>query len=200
MFTPKFNIIEIWELISQYEKNELEIETFITNLKSSINNLLDNQNNLMDNAKILEKNLYLQTVKNFSILIFALRLERFIDQLYFKMKELHNLDNEKCKNNIKKLENQILNFINTTKDSMNKIYNHFLIQSKSDLKKNLSKFALTETEFRICVLIYLNFRTKEIADIQNLSPRSVESHKYRIKKKLKLNKKQNILDFLNNLK
>ena len=47
-----------------------------------------------------------------------------------------------------------------------------------------------------CSLIKLNFDTKKIAQILNITVRAVESKKYRLKKKLKLHSHNNINEFL----
>ena len=46
--------------------------------------------------------------------------------------------------------------------------------------------ALSKTDMKICVYIKLNLSTKEIADLMNISPRSVEMARYRLRKKLGL--------------
>ena len=47
--------------------------------------------------------------------------------------------------------------------------------------------SITESELRVCNLIKMSFTTLEIADILSITKRGVEQHRYRIKKKLKLN-------------
>ena len=46
--------------------------------------------------------------------------------------------------------------------------------------------SLSKTDLRICVYIKLNLSTKEIADLMNISPKSVEMARYRLRKKLGL--------------
>lgn len=45
---------------------------------------------------------------------------------------------------------------------------------------------LSQTDLRMCVYIKLNLSTKEIAELMNISPRSVEMARYRLRKKLGL--------------
>jgi len=45
---------------------------------------------------------------------------------------------------------------------------------------------ITESELRVCNLIKMGFSTLEISEILSISQRGVEQHRYRIKKKLKL--------------
>lgn len=46
--------------------------------------------------------------------------------------------------------------------------------------------SLTKTDLKLCVYIKLNHTTKEIAELMNISPRSIEMARYRLKKKLGL--------------
>ena len=44
--------------------------------------------------------------------------------------------------------------------------------------------SLSQTDLRLCVYIKLNLSTKETAELMNISPRSVEMARYRLRKKL----------------
>ncbi len=55
---------------------------------------------------------------------------------------------------------------------------------------------LTPTELKVCALIKINVSTKEIAQILNTEPRSVEKYRQRIRKKLELAQDENLGAFL----
>lgn len=55
---------------------------------------------------------------------------------------------------------------------------------------------LSQNEIHFCTLIKLNLETKKIAQILNQTVRSVESKKYRLKKKLNLENEINIQEYL----
>ena len=55
---------------------------------------------------------------------------------------------------------------------------------------------LSETELRHCMFIRLHMQTKEIARVLNIDPRSVQTARYRIKKKLDLDEDQDLRSFL----
>jgi DNA-binding CsgD family transcriptional regulator len=55
---------------------------------------------------------------------------------------------------------------------------------------------LTPNDLRMCAYLRMNFNTKEIAQLLNISARSVETSRHRLRKKLKLGKKQNLTEFL----
>jgi len=55
---------------------------------------------------------------------------------------------------------------------------------------------LTSNDLRLCSYLKLNFNSKEIARLLNISPRSVEISRHRLRKKLNLRSEQNLFDFL----
>lgn len=55
---------------------------------------------------------------------------------------------------------------------------------------------LTPGDFRICCLLRMNLSTKEIASLLNISVRSVELRRYRLRKRLALDGEANLVDFL----
>lgn len=55
---------------------------------------------------------------------------------------------------------------------------------------------LTPNDLRLCSFLRLNFNTKEIAQLLNISTRGVETSRHRLRKKMKLGKKQNLTEFL----
>ncbi len=62
-----------------------------------------------------------------------------------------------------------------------------------------SKFpTLTPMEVRMCSLLRLHLKSHEIAQLFSISERSVETHRFNIRKKLKLTRQQSLSLFLNN--
>jgi DNA-binding CsgD family transcriptional regulator len=59
--------------------------------------------------------------------------------------------------------------------------------------------SLTPTELRLCAFLRMNISSKEIASLMNISPRGVETSRYRIRKKLNLNKFASLTDIILNL-
>ena len=55
---------------------------------------------------------------------------------------------------------------------------------------------LTPGELRLCSYLKMNISTKEIAPLMNISFRGVEISRYRLRKKLKLDRSVNITDYL----
>ena len=55
---------------------------------------------------------------------------------------------------------------------------------------------LTAKDQRLCAYLKMNFTTKEIAQLMNISVRGVEISRYRLRKKLQLNRDQNLNEFM----
>ncbi|WP_397446324.1 helix-turn-helix transcriptional regulator [Polaribacter sp. R77954] len=78
----------------------------------------------------------------------------------------------------------------TLKEHFNAVYNDFY-NKLMELHPDLS-----ETELRHCLFIKLHLQTKEIARILSIDPRSVQTTKYRIKKKMKLHESLDLRAYL----
>jgi DNA-binding CsgD family transcriptional regulator len=59
--------------------------------------------------------------------------------------------------------------------------------------------SLTPTELRLCAFLKMNISTKEIAPLMNISIRGVEICRYRIRKKIGIDRNTNLTGFLINL-
>jgi tetratricopeptide (TPR) repeat protein len=59
---------------------------------------------------------------------------------------------------------------------------------------------LTTADLKLCTFLRMNLNTKEIADIMGLSVRSIESRRYRLRKKLNLSKEEDLVSNLISLK
>lgn len=76
-------------------------------------------------------------------------------------------------------------------ESINKNFYSRIKQAYPDISPN---------ELKICALIKLNLSIKEMAAILNISPDSVKTARYRLRKKLQLTTEDNLTDFILNLK
>lgn len=97
---------------------------------------------------------------------------------------------------LKKLDNSILH-----KDEWEVFENNFS-QVHDEffeiLKAKHSK--LTPKDLKICAYIKMNLSSKEIAPLMNISIRGVETHRYRLKKKLDLENDISLVDYLLKIK
>jgi ligand-binding sensor domain-containing protein/DNA-binding CsgD family transcriptional regulator len=65
------------------------------------------------------------------------------------------------------------------------------------IDKILEKYPeLTKNDLRLCSLLRMNLSTKEIASLLNISTRAVEQSRYRLKKRLNLDKEEDLSKFI----
>lgn len=76
---------------------------------------------------------------------------------------------------------------NTSFESINKNFYTRLKQAYPDISPN---------DLKICALIKMNLSIKEMSGILNISPDSVKTARYRLRKKLQLNSQDNLTDFI----
>jgi DNA-binding CsgD family transcriptional regulator len=74
------------------------------------------------------------------------------------------------------------------------IHPSFFSKLKNDAKENLSS-----SEMRLCMLLRLNLSSKEIGEILRITSDSVRIARYRLRKKLPLESKDDLQAYLLNL-
>jgi len=154
-----------------------------------------NRNN-EDHFKHTIQNLNYEVIENEKQMIsFSTQLLHYRQHLKEVKADLNFLktDNNKALNNtIKQID-----FIIDNNDEWEQLKLHFDTVFSGFYDKLLAKSpTLTETELRHCMFIKLHIQTKEIARILNVDPRSVQTARYRIKKKLHLTEEQDLRSFL----
>lgn len=75
-------------------------------------------------------------------------------------------------------------------DELNDGFLHRLKQKHSALSRN---------DLKVCAYLRLHFTSKQIAQLQNISVRGVEIHRYRLRKKLGIETEQSLNDYLSNI-
>ncbi len=154
-------------------------------------------------------------------LITKLKNEKLEADLVYKGKELANvsmlvINHEKLLKQLKheiqqhilsgklphKQGNQLLNTINQnlSDDDVWSLFeeNFDLIHENFFRKLQETYPSLTPTDLKLCALLRLNYSSKEIAHMLNLTPRGVEAGRYRLRKKLNLTEDINLVSFMIN--
>ncbi|TXE09953.1 LuxR family transcriptional regulator [Seonamhaeicola algicola] len=111
---------------------------------------------------------------------------------------LNNLKKElkKDNTNIKQIVRIIDKNLNNT-DDWQLFEEAFNNADKDFLKKIKEKHPeLTPNDLRLCTYLRLNLSSKEIAPLLNISPRSVEVKRYRLRKKMNLPHESNLTDYI----
>ncbi len=99
-------------------------------------------------------------------------------------------------NNIKSVISTITRNISEDK-SWNVFKEAFDTADKDFLKKvKLAHPSLTPNDLRLCAYLRLNLTSKEIAPLINISVRSVEIKRYRLRKKIELTHEQGLIEYI----
>jgi DNA-binding CsgD family transcriptional regulator len=110
-----------------------------------------------------------------------------------------SLGNDQAKNSINTLIKRIDKEIDNEKQWT--VFNMHIEQVYEDLFKKLKESypELTPRELSLCAYLRMNISSKEIATLMNISARGVEISRYRIRKKLRLDREANLTEFMINL-
>lgn len=129
----------------------------------------------------------------------ALHLKSYIESIDFLRKDLKEaVDSPESeqKNKIKNIyanlqsNGRLSSNVQSISKQINEIYKDFL-----DRLERLYP-DLTKTEKRLCAMLYVNMSSKEIAVLTNTTIRSVETSRYRLRKKFNLLRDDDMVEFL----
>lgn len=116
---------------------------------------------------------------------------------------LQSIKNEILKNDGDVKSQSVIKIIDNSLNSkedwkfFEEAFNH---ADKDFFKKVKSRHPdLTSNDLRLCVYLRLNLTSKEIAPLLNISPRSVEIKRYRLRKKINLEREINLNEYFINL-
>lgn len=130
----------------------------------------------------------------------AIGLVEVLPHLSNKVRDLREsaAKGESVEAGLRKLEQTLysLDCANIEKDYSMYVENHDIFAKT--LKERVPE--LTSQDIRLCILIKRGFSTKDIAELTNRSVRSVESARFRLRKKLGIKTSEDIYDFLMALK
>ncbi|MEM6725715.1 MAG: triple tyrosine motif-containing protein, partial [Bacteroidota bacterium] len=117
--------------------------------------------------------------------------------------ELSNLSQSKDQNAIKTEIRKLVKIIDQDieYDKNWEQFEHHFDQVHHDfLRKLRNRFPqLTPKDLKLCAYLRMNLQTKEIAPLMNISVRGVEISRYRLRKKLELDRSTNLIEFLLNV-
>ncbi|MBW2960377.1 tetratricopeptide repeat protein [Mesonia aestuariivivens] len=125
---------------------------------------------------------------------------KLLSDLSATLKKMSNRSKMDTQTKIKELAKE-LDFALQQEDEWDEFMN-FFEDVHPQFFKDLAKVAtskLTSSELRLAMLLRLNLSSKEISSILRVTPDSVRVARYRLRKKLPINSKQELVHFLMNL-
>ena len=148
-----------------------------------------------DNAK-LEKEIGFKRKEQMDIALNIINKNRFLEKLKNKIDKISNKP-ELNKEELARLKSLIIDNLSLDKDRER--FNIYVNELNRDFYfRLLSRYpGLTENEQRLCSLVRLNLSSKEMASILNISTKSVEVNRHRLRKKMFLKRKENLTELIN---
>ncbi|MBI9065496.1 MAG: hypothetical protein JEZ14_26155, partial [Marinilabiliaceae bacterium] len=137
--------------------------------------------------------------KSKELAIYTMLLKRKNEVLTELRDEINHLELSKTKNNVLTKANALKIISNNLSDKNDlEVFNlHFNEGHDNFIQKLRHKHPdLTPNDLRLCAFLRMNLMSKEIALLLNLTPRSVEVKRYRLRKKLNLNTEDNLTNYL----
>ncbi len=150
-----------------------------------------------DNVK-LEKEIDFKRKEQMDIALNIINKNRFLEKLKSKIKKIIDKP-ESEKEELVRLKTLIVDNLSLDKDRER--FNVYVNELNRDFYfRLLSRYPrLTENEQRLCSLVRLNLSSKEMASILNISTKSVEVNRHRLRKKMHLKRKENLTELINKL-
>jgi DNA-binding CsgD family transcriptional regulator/PAS domain-containing protein len=173
--------------------------SILSNINNEVKLQKEKQQALNQEIDLLNQKVSLQNAKIHTKLLSSIELNKTFDDIINFIYKL-DVNNDR---NTSNLLLQIIGYIERNKPKSNAweefVYkfqevNPEFIQSLTRKHSNLSP-----TEIKICVLTRVGLNSKEISNMLKLSNRSIENHKYNIRKKFSLNRIQNFNNYINTL-
>jgi ligand-binding sensor domain-containing protein/DNA-binding CsgD family transcriptional regulator len=178
------NLQEHRKRVHQYQREVLVSEKEIIKLRNE---------QLRGKMIHLDKELANQTMH-------LVQKNKFMGKLKNELKGLQALvDDSAAKSKISLIINRIDKEFDDTKQK--ELFETYFDEVHEDFFKRLTdRFpSLTPREQKLCAYIKMNISTKEIATLQNISSRGVEISRYRLRKKLGLDRDTNLSTFITSI-
>ena len=178
------NLQEYRLKVQQYQREALMSEKEIIKLKNE---------HLQGKMIHLDKELANQTMS-------LVQKNKFMAKL---KAELKNLQNQAGDSVLKSKISLIINRIDKEFDDkkQKELFETYFDEVHEDFFKRLTERypSLTPREQKLCAYIKMNISTKEIAALQNVTTRGIEISRYRLRKKLELDREANLGAFISSI-
>ncbi len=161
-----------------------------------------NSKGFYDDPKITHERKESQRLKEQLAILFTQQLQKneLIKNLKTELERLEKIhDHEQVKSGIGRLIRRI-DFDKSLENNWDQFSIYFDSANQNFLKRLAKKHPkLSPKDHKLCAYLRLNLSTKDIAPLLNISVRGVEISRYRLRKKLGLNNKENLVQYLGGL-
>ncbi len=170
----------------------------LVTMRINYNFQIEKNNRLTIEQEIISKNLEHKNLELISSTNFISQRNEYLKSLRNKIKTLekNNDPNESSELMSQNIKRSIDNIINSEKtfESFEKQFTEVFPGFFKNLIKKHGR--LTSTDLRLCAYLRMNQNSSEIAQITGASIRTIESQRYRLRKKLNLKPENDIINYL----
>ncbi|MDH3323529.1 MAG: inorganic phosphate transporter [Flavobacteriaceae bacterium] len=163
--------------------------------------LLQNELKLTYDAKEkLEKEIEIREKEQKKIALSIIRKNQILSKLKAEIERIKSNPEESLKfSDLNTLKVLILDNLNLDKER--KSLDRYIKDLNNEFFQNLEKNypGLTDNEKKLCSLLRLKLTSKEIASILNITPKSVEVNRYRLRKKMGIKKEEKLSKIIRKL-
>lgn len=184
-------------------KEKDKIEEFQESLEryNSQQQLLENELKLTNQAKLkLEKEIEQKEKEQKKVALSIIRKNKILEDLKSGIDHLKSKpENELKHKDLNSLKVSIIDNLNLDKER--KSFDKYIKEINNSFYQNLvNKYPdLTENEKKLCSLLRLKLSSKEIASILNITAKSVEVNRYRLRKKMNFKRNDKLVKELRKL-
>lgn len=196
-----FLFYQFYIILKLKEKNKLgEQEDHIAKYNAQ-QVLLENELKLTNNAKAeLEKEIEFKEKEQKKIALSIIRKNEILSKLKMEIEYIKSKSEKSLKfSDLNTLKVLILDNLNLEKER--KSFDKYIKELNNSFFRNLERKypSLTNNEKKLCSLLRLKLSSKEIASILNITPKSVEVNRYRLRKKMKITKNEKLVKVIRKL-
>lgn len=147
----------------------------------------------------IQSELALKTRNLMSNEMFIAKKEQLIESLSTELEKLKANSEDEMATEIQQLTSKI-KLESNTKEDWDSFLSHFESVHPSFFEKiNKAHDGLTPSDLKFCAYIKMNLTTKDLTRMLNVSDRTVQSKRYRLKKKLELPSEMDLTEYINSL-
>ena len=178
------------------EKNKLIYEAEQALARAKMKNTELEQQKLTDELEFKKRELELKKKEVTSYTLSIIQKNKTLEELKENLKTIINSPESARQSQLRRLYKLVDHSFNLDRDwedfkvVFESVHRDFFVT----LKKRYPN--LTNGELRLCALLKLDMNTKQMANLLNISPQSVNVARYRLRKSLQLPKEENLSQFL----
>jgi DNA-binding CsgD family transcriptional regulator len=128
---------------------------------------------------------------------YLIRKTDILRELHEKLDAMKEFSSKFPVKYIREMERIIDNGLDSQTEEWQNVMNNLKLSQEGFFRKLKEKYpSLTPNDLRLCSYLRMNFTTKEIANLINISSRAVEIGRYRLRRKMNLEHDINLTEFL----